>query len=711
ATPMKDCRLTRQARNKDGGIASSREFQINAESLEGFRGEVDLASDWSLGGGETGIANILFIPTKYAAPTSPTEYSFGGSFSFTDPFTGMTVTRQLNPVILTVNPTPELNMTYFMQRDVLGDDPLTEIVEPSEEAEFSLLIHNIGNGDATDIRMMTEQPRIVDNEKGLYVNFEMISSQLNGGDKDLALGSSAPTAFGDIIANETAYAQWWFKSSLLGHFYEYDVNATHVSSYDNPDLSLLNEVTIHELIRSVDAERDGVMLKGFMTNDIPDVNDAPDMIYLSDGSIEEVHPIAALSLNKLSEDNYVLSVTPGARGWNYGYVTDPTYGVSKIKSIVRKSDGRQISLRNIWQTDRTMRDGKDPLYENLIHFADDMSASGSEEYEIIFSPAPELLLEVASIEGTPIDGSPAKKPINTLNVMFNKFIDPTSFSPEDIEMSAQGNRIESDGIVITSDDNKTFHMDLSAVDQSTLGFYTLTVNTQEITDAEGFNGRDGKTVVWSYFPDGNVSIAVSTYPENAGSVMQLIDGSDTPVSLSSGIKAKYGESITLTAVPEEGYDFEEWINNDRSYSSNAVIEFKAISNDELIAEFSPKTYSVEIDPFCKGGSILGTSSGIYSYGDELSLLAVPQEGYVFRHWLVNGEELKENSAYILTVKGTTSVSAVFTEGSGVETISGNPRIMIYSLDGLLIDEDATLDTIQNLDKGVYIINGVKFIVR
>ena len=70
----------------------------------------------------------------------------------------------------------------------------------------------------------------------------------------------------------------------------------------------------------------------------------------------------------------------------YGNVPDPTYGVSHIVSVTRKSDGAEIPVRNFWQTDRTLRDGTDPAYENRIHFADCVANVGAEEYVLRFTP-------------------------------------------------------------------------------------------------------------------------------------------------------------------------------------------------------------------------------------------------------------------------------------------------------------------------------------
>lgn len=712
AIPMTDVKLNLEVRDMNGNLTTSHEFQINSESLEGFKGELDTTSGWTLGSKETGTATILFIPTKYAAPTEPTDYSFGGTFSYTDPYTGLTVTRSLNPVTLTVKPSPNLNLTYFMQRDVFGDDPLTETVEPSKEAEFSLLVNNIGYGDASDLRMMTGQPQIIDNQKGLKIDLEIISSQLNGGQKDLALGSAVATSFGDIKAKETAYAQWWFKSSLLGHFIEYDVNATHVTSFDNPDLSLLNEVTIHELIRSLETEKEGNRLAAFMTNDIPDANDSPDRVYLSDGTVENVHSMKSFEINKTGDNTYLLSVTPSTEGWNYGSVVDPTYGVSEIVSVVRQTDGKAISLRNFWQTDRTLRDGKDPLYENRIHFADNLSSVENQEYVITFSPAPELTLEVVSIEGTPLSGQPSKTPIASLNVMFNKYVNASSFTADDIEMAVLGQKFDASGIAISSEDNKTFTLDLSVVNNyATPGFYTLTVKTESIIDEDGFSGMNGKTVGWNYYPDGRVSTIVSIYPENAGSVKRHSEEGDLDIMASSVINSNFGDHISLSATPAEGYEFKEWTSFNDSYSSDTEITLIAISNNEIAAVFSPKSYSVDIDSFCEGGTITGSYSGIYTFGEEITLIAVPDDDYVFTDWVINGEKLKDEPTLCYTVKGSTTISAVFADKSGIDSAIAPHKIVIYSIDGLVISSDADAETIRSLAPGIYIVNGVKYIVR
>lgn len=653
---MKDVKLTLTVTDEKGNIAMSDKFEVKPEKIkgftgfEGFDGKIDLTKGWTLDAKQEGVATVLFIPTKKAAPTVETRYAFGGTLSYVDPFTGLEVTRDLTPITLTVKPSPNLDLTYFMQRDIKGDDPLTKEVEPSEEAEFSLLINNLGYGDATNVKMTTNQPEIVDNEKGLKVKFELMSSQLNGQEKTLALGGSVSTDFGTIPAHSTSYAQWWIKSSLLGHFTDYDVTATHLTSYDNKDLSLLNDVTIHELIRSIDVTKGDKTLKGFMTNDIVDADDTPDMLYLSDGEIEKVNVAASSSITKTSDTEYTLTITPSEEGWNYGNLSDPTYGVSALKSVTRASDGKQISLRNFWQTDRTLRDGKDPLYENRIHFADQFDGKNAESYILTFEATPSLMLEVASIEGTPAEDEVATQPVNTLKVMFNKYINPATFTSEDIQINVQGKEQDSQLVKISTEDNKNFVLDLTQLNASAgNGYYTLTVQTSGITDSEGFAGKTGKTASWTLFVNSQVKLLTSVYPENAGEVIGRIAGNEVA----------YGTTIQLVAKAKEGYQFASWSLNGETISTNDTISQVALGDLTMVANFEKKTYQVNIAENCEGGSITQTYTGVYHYGDQLVLKAEADEDYSFAHWTVNGKQTEDAENLSLIVDKDLTVSASF----------------------------------------------------
>ena len=667
---MTDVKLTLTVKDQYGTLATSREFQISPEKLSGFEGQVDLDGGWTLNPQQTGVATILFIPTKYAAPTVEKPYSFGGTLSYTDPFTGVSVTRELMPVTLTVKPAPNLDLTYFMQRDVMGDDPLTTAVEPSEEAEFALLIHNVGNGDAANVRMYTEQPKIIGNEKGALIDFELVSSQLNGADKTLALGGTVATEIGNIPAQGTAYAQWWIKSSLLGHFTTYNVEATHLSSYGNPDLSLLNEVSIHELIRSLEVESGNERLVGFMTNDMTDADDTPDMLYLTDGTVETVATVNKAAIGQVSATGYRLTISTAEPGWNYGSVADPTYGRATLKSVIRQSDGKEMPLRNFWQTDRTLRDGRDPLYENRIHFADNLAGGTQESYLLTFEATPELTLEVASIENVPQEGTVASEPLQRLNVMFNKYIDPATFTTDDIALAVQGVKQDVSSIGISTVDNKTFTLDFTNINATVEnGHFVLTVYTDDVKDTDGHYGKKIKQVSWIMFRDSRVVLNISSNPALAGTVE--LNGNAAAASEASQQTRQtvaYGSDFTLSANAANGYEFKHWTVNGETVSTDAVLTYTALEDMDIVANYSLKTFPVTVSGNEEGGSVSGAASGVYAYGDVLTVTAEADEDYVFEAWNVNGQPVSSEPELSVTVDEAKDIQAVFRRDLFLQTM-------------------------------------------
>lgn len=722
---MTDIRLNVRVRDAEGNQVGEREFAVQAESLTGFDGDLSLNSGWRLPAGNSGEATILFIPSKYAAPLTPLTYSFGGVLSYTDPFTGMEVSRELAAIDMVVSPSPQLDMHYFMQRDVLGDDPLTsERIEPSEEAEFALLIHNKGFGDANSLRMTTHQPEIVDNTKGLAINFEIVGSSLNGLRSTMAIGEKIPTNFGDVKALSTTYAQWWLKSSLMGHFTSYDVSAMQVSAYGSEDMSLLDNVEIHELIHGFTPEGKDSS-RAFLVNDIPDAETTPDMVWMSEaGDAFTVAPASRMDIDYNTENNECLiSVNAETPGWIYGNILTPWDGIRKITSVRRMSDGRELPPDNFWLTYVTLLNSTAPKYENRMHCAVELSG-GSEKYLVTLEPQPEPELDILSFSGIPEEGVINPQPLKKVGIIFNKDINPDSFTNEDVVLSCQGKKVNTSAMRIHSsandEDFRLFEIDFGNSTTEN-GYYTLTIDLSGIDDSEGYHGSQARHASWIQYGDGKVIVQAFPYPDNAGNINPDFCTVD------------YAKPVTLKATPATGYNFVKWAQGNITLSETPELTINPTEDTELIAVFSLQNHHVEIEYDDAQGDVAGAGSGLFPHNSELSLIAVPNAHYSFSHWENEyGVKLSESPELKWTVTAPsvlrpifemlpTGVANIVTNGvSGIYPIpardrffiSGNFRelhsVSIIAIDGVRCltfkgyNTDAPID-ISSLTPGNYIV--------
>ena len=492
---MEGFKVVLEVRDENGKLANDL-FQINTQKLTGISaidgtGEIAPKSE--------GTALFRFIPEKGAAPTSPINYSFGGYIVYVDPSSGDTVKADLFPVTLTVNPSPDLQIDYFMQRDILGDDALTlDRVEPSVPAALGVRIDNQGYGIAKNVKLETAQPVIEYNEKGLLIDFAIIGSSLNG--KDCNLGSEN-IDFGNIEAHSAKTGVWWMTSSLLGHFTKYEASVVHANSFGNPELSLVKGIAIHELIKTVDAygvKNDHVV--DFLVNDKKDDEDTPDAIYYSDGGDDEVNKAQRATLNKnivTTADTVVkLTVIPSNTGWNYAQMNDPGDNCYDIVKVVRVKDSVEIPLSNVWTTFVTLPDGEKPIYVNRLHFLDYMTELGENDYDIYYS-VKKNVLKVAEISGVPTGVTAVTSPVDAVVVKFNRKIQSETFDYNDIELYCQGGENLSDvSVSVVKQDDYTYLVDISSITNNS-GFYKIEVNVNHILDEYGNVGDFGKNATWS----------------------------------------------------------------------------------------------------------------------------------------------------------------------------------------------------------------------
>jgi hypothetical protein len=492
-----------------------------------FNGITAIDGSGTLAAKATGSAMVRFIPERGAAPETPVVYNFGGTLTYINPFSDATATIELSPSTLTVNPSPSLQIHYFLQRDVLGDDPLTRtVIEPSYPAELSALVYNDGHGVAKNFRIDSGQPKIIDNAKGLLIDFALWdynteASMLNGQPNNAPLGQ---VNLGDIQPKSTGLAQWWLTSSLLGHFIDMDAKYSHLNSHGNPELSLIESVDIHELIRSGQAlDRDTTI---FLVNDFADAEDTPDTLWFQDTAqscevLTSNHILVGEPSFNLNADPPTLSFTIQAlqTGWHYVNLDDPANFAAlpgerryEITGTTRRLQGSQTDLelpfRNCWQTDRTIPDGQDPINENRLHLIDQLEI-GSYSYTLSLVKLPDAVVRVSQFEAYSSNNENLNDyivsgDVDLVTVIFNTKIDPDSFSTDDMSLRRQGVHIDAGELAaalsIEADPDDEFELSyyisgLSAF-TSEDAFYVLTVQCAGITDPQGFAGAVGKQLMW-----------------------------------------------------------------------------------------------------------------------------------------------------------------------------------------------------------------------
>src|SRR5262249_49813751 len=131
-----------------------------------------------VGPSTTGVASWTIVPSSNAAPHGLTTYFVGGTLSYIEDKTPIVV--PLTPAPINVLPSPSLQVHYFLQRDVFSDDPFTPQIEPAEPFSLGVLVNNTGKGRANEVSIASAQPQIVENEKGLLVNFQILGTEVNG---------------------------------------------------------------------------------------------------------------------------------------------------------------------------------------------------------------------------------------------------------------------------------------------------------------------------------------------------------------------------------------------------------------------------------------------------------------------------------------------------------------------------------------------------
>lgn len=114
----------------------------------------------------------------------------------------------------------------------------------------------------------------------------------------------------------------------------------------------------------------------------------------------------------------------------------------------------------------------------------------------------------------------------------------------------------------------------------------------------------------------------------------------------AGVGSYYaGDSVTLTATPDEGYEFAGWYNGNEKGSDENPYTFTVNGNITLKALFIRIVrYSLTVTAD-ENGKISGSASGEYEAGEKISVTATPDEGFLFAGWFKGEEKVSDSATY------------------------------------------------------------------
>ena len=175
-----------------------------------------------------------------------------------------------------------------------------------------------------------------------------------------------------------------------------------------------------------------------------------------------------------------------------------------------------------------------------------------------------------------------------------------------------------------------------------------------------FNVTETATYI-AHFQINSYDITVTANPVEGGTV-------------SGGGSFNYGQSCTVHAIANTGYNFVNWTENGTPVSTNADYTFVVQSNRNLVAVFDLGTFAITAtcDPET-GGSITGTGS--YNYGETCTLSITPNENYTFVNWTENGIEVGTDPSISFTVESSHSFVAHLIFFDGIN--ESNAQIELY----------------------------------
>jgi len=334
----------------------------------------------------------LIIPSPGAGGETSAGVAYFAGATLTYSIDGNQEIVPINPDKITVKPTAQLVLDYFVPYAVLGDNPFTPDVEAPVPYELAVRVTNDGYGPAWKLKIDSAQPKIVENKQGLLIDFQLLGSSVN----DAAVNPTLMVDMGDVASKDISTAYWSMISTLSGRFEDFKVTFTHSDDLGGKLTSLIRETNAYYLTHRVRvnlAGRDKFL--DFLADTDKDAEHLPDTIFESEypagmpyiestvAPVTVVYPTAPPQRPTAANQDVEVTLDMSAHptGWIYTKMDDPAQGMQKLLGVVR-ADGVRLDPNNYW-----IDKGLDKDYKTIykLQFVDYRDEASPASYTLYYS--------------------------------------------------------------------------------------------------------------------------------------------------------------------------------------------------------------------------------------------------------------------------------------------------------------------------------------
>lgn len=148
--------------------------------------------------------------------------------------------------------------------------------------------------------------------------------------------------------------------------------------------------------------------------------------------------------------------------------------------------------------------------------------------------------------------------------------------------------------------------------------------------------------------------SIDPLPIDEYTVTIIINGNG---EVSGGGTYEDGDSVTLEATPDTGWQFLGWSNDvtDNPYSFNIT---ENVNLTAIFEEIPIEEYDIVVNIIGSGSA---SGAGTYEQGEEVILTAIPDSGHKFDGWEKDEEIIETSNPWVFTAESDLTVIAKFSE--------------------------------------------------